>query len=256
MRLGGLGHFSLKLRFITQFYVKPSDVMEDSLVLTGEEARHAIQVLRHKKGDRIVVSDGLGKTYEGEVLSVFAKELEVRMLKSETGKNEPKTEVTLAIGLTKGEKLDWLVEKATEMGVLAIWPFFARYSEVRWDGKQAEKNVSRWQRIALAAFKQCGRSVVPRVEVLQNLAEVINRKGDSDLIVAHPVENAISVFKGHSLGQRVLAAVGPEGGFAPEELEAVRQAGGQLVSLGPRRLRTETAGLVMLAKALSIKAEL
>jgi 16S rRNA (uracil1498-N3)-methyltransferase len=133
---------------------------------------------------------------------------------------------------------------------------FAWYSEVKWDGKQVEKNVSRWQRIALAAFKQCGRSVIPQVEVLQNLAEVINRKGDSDLIVAHPVENVASAFQSHSLGHWILAVVGPEGGFAPEEIEAACQAGGRLVSLGPRRLRTETAGLVLLAKALSLKAEL
>ena len=224
--------------------------------MAGEEAQHAVKVLRHKKGDRIVASDGLGKTYEAEVLSAFSKELTAKIVKTETGKNESKTQMTLAIGLTKGEKLDWLVEKATEMGVSSIWLFFARHSEVKWDSKQVEKNVSRWERIALAAFKQCGRSVIPRIEVLQNLAEVINMKGDSGLVVAHPVENAASAFEGQSLGQRVLAAVGPEGGFAPEEIEAVRQEGGRLVSLGPRRLRMETAGLVMLAKVLSLKAEL
>lgn len=226
------------------------------MVLVGEEAQHAVKVLRHKKGDRIVASDGLGKTYEAEVLTTSSKQLEAKIINSETGKNEPKTEVTLAVGLTKGEKLDWLMEKATEMGVSSIWPFFARYSEVRWDGEQVEKNVSRWQRIALAAFKQCGRSVIPTIEILDSFAEVINRKGDSGLIVAHPVENALSAFEGHSLGQRVLAAVGPEGGFAPEELETVRQSNGRMVSLGQRRLRTETAGLVMLAKTLSLKAEL
>jgi 16S rRNA (uracil1498-N3)-methyltransferase len=224
--------------------------------LTGDEARHCAQVLRHKKGDRIVASDGLGKTYEAEILSASTKEVEAEILKSETGKNEPKTEVILAIGLTKGEKLDWLVEKATEMGISAIWPFFARYSEVKWDGKQAEKNAARWQKMALAAFKQCGRAVIPKVEILKNLVEVIKRKGDRELVVAHPVKSGASMLGGASFGQEIIAVVGPEGGFATEEIEAISQAGGRLVSLGPRRLRTETAGLVLLAKALALKAEL
>jgi 16S rRNA (uracil1498-N3)-methyltransferase len=226
------------------------------LRLTGDEARHCAQVLRHKKGDRIVASDGLGKTYEAEILSASTKEVEAEILKSETGKNEPKTEVILAIGLTKGEKLDWLVEKVTEMGISAIWPFFARYSEVKWDGKQAERNAARWQRMALAAFKQCGRAVIPKVEILKNLAEVIKRKGDRELVVAHPVKSGASMLGGVSFGQEIIAVVGPEGGFATEEVEAISQAGGRLVSLGPRRLRTETAGLVLLAKAFALKAEL
>lgn len=244
------------MRFVTQFYVEPSNVREGSFVLTEEEAQHAVKVLRHKKGDRIVASDGLGNSYEAEVLAASPKKVEAQILKAENGKNEPKTEVILAIGLTKGEKLDWLVEKGTEMGVSAIWPFFARYSEVKWDSKRVDKNLSRWRRIALAAFKQCGRSVIPAIEVFDGSAEVINKKGDRELIAAHPAENGISALEGHSLGQKVLAAVGPEGGFAPEELEAFGQAGGRLVSFGPRRLRTETAGLVMLSKILSLKAEL
>lgn len=162
----------------------------------------------------------------------------------------------MAIGLTKGEKLDWLVEKATEMGVSAIWPYFARYSEVKWDKKQVDKNLARWQRIALAAFKQCGRSVIPKVEILKNLAEAIKRKGDRNLVAAHPVESGASMLGVASLGQEIIAVVGPEGGFAAEEIEAIRQAGGRLVSLGPRRLRTETAGLVLTAKLFVLKAEL
>ncbi|MCI0330893.1 MAG: 16S rRNA (uracil(1498)-N(3))-methyltransferase [candidate division Zixibacteria bacterium] len=244
------------MQFITQFYVEPTAVRGDSFILTGDEARHAVQVLRHKKGDRIVASDGLGRTYEAEVLTISSKELAARILTSEVGKNEPKTEVTLAIGLTKGEKLDWLVEKATEMGAFAIWPFFAHHSEVKWDEKQVAKTVSRWQRVALAAFKQCGRSVVPKLEVLPNLAEVINRKGDAELVVAHPVEAPGGSFETRSLGRKVIGIIGPEGGFAPEELDTLRQAGGRFVLLGPRRLRTETAGLVLLSRVLTLKAEL
>lgn len=226
------------------------------LVLSGDEARHAVQVLRHKRGNRIVVSDGLGKTYKAEILVASTKVVEARIIASMVGKNESKTEVTLAVGLTKGEKLDWLVEKATEMGVSAIWSFFAQYSEVKWDGGRAEKNMARWERIALAAFKQCGRSVIPKLGIMKNLVEVITRKGDGDLIVAHPMEDRPTGVESGSLGRKVVAIVGPEGGFAPEELEAIRQAGGRFVSFGPRRLRTETAGLVMLAKLLSLKAEL
>ena len=227
------------------------------LFLVGGEARHVVQVLRHKKGDKIVASDGLGKTYEAELVTAFPKQVEARILNTEIGKNESKTKVALAVGLTRGGKLDWLVEKATEMGIGAIWPFFARYSEVKWDKKQAEKSLARWQRIALAAFKQCGRSMIPQIEILKNLAEAVGRKGDEDLVAAHPAASSIApVLPEGPLGQKVIAIIGPEGGFAPEELDWVRQAGGRLVSLGPRRLRTETAGLVLLAQILSLKAEL
>lgn len=244
------------MRLTTQFYVRPSDVGNGTFVLTGDEARHAVKVLRHKKGDRIVASDGLGKTYMAEVLSATAKALEAKIVSLETGRNEPNINVTLAVGLTKGEKMDWLVEKATEMGAAAVWPFFARYSEVKRGEKQAEKSVERWRRIALAAFKQCGRSVIPKIELLGGLAEVINGREDAQIVTAHPIENSETALDAGKIGQKVFALIGPEGGFAPEEINAVEQAGGHFVSLGPRRLRTETAGLVLLAKLLGLKGEL
>lgn len=226
------------------------------VTLVAEEARHAARVLRQKKGDDIVVSDGLGKRYEAKIVSISFKEVVAKIQSVETGKNEPQIRLALAVGLTKGEKFDWLVEKATEMGVTAIFPFFARHSEIRWNAEQIARNAARWQRVALAAFKQCGRSVLPKIEVLKNLAEVISRKKDAGIVAAHPVtESATSLERPRPL-QDVMGVVGPEGGFAPEELEAIRQSGGQLVSLGPRRLRTETAGLVLMAKLFFLKAEL
>jgi 16S rRNA (uracil1498-N3)-methyltransferase len=244
------------MRIITQFYVPPENVGSSFLTLTGEEARHAVKVLRHKKGDLILASDGRGRSFEAEVSSVSPALLKARIVKTETGKNEPNAQVSLAVGLTKGEKLDWLVEKATEIGVSAVYPFFARFSEVKWGKEQIAKNEARWKRLALAAFKQSGRSVIPPVEILGNLAEVTDRGKEGELLTAHPSAEAKPVAACLGEGRKVMGVIGPEGGFSPEEVEALQKSGSKLIALGPRRLRTETAGLVMLAQILTVKAEL
>lgn len=241
---------------VTQFYVHPEDVRGDTFILSGEESRHAVKVLRHKKGDVIFASDGCGRLFEGEVFSTSATELEAKIVKTEIGRNEPKTKVSLAVGLTKGDRLDWLVEKATEIGVFAVYPFFARHSELEWGKEQMAKNVARWRRIATAAFKQSCRSVIPPIEILGNLAEVIDRGKDGEILTAHPVPEPLSGVGGIGIGQKIMGVVGPEGGFSFEEIASVQKAGIRLVSLGLRRLRTETAGLVLLSQILTVKAEL
>ncbi len=244
------------MRIVTQFHVLPEDVGDGVLVLRDEEARHALKVLRHKKGDLIFASDGLGRSFEAEVVVTSATELEARIIKTEQNKNEPKTQVSIAVGLTKGEKLDWLVEKATEIGVFAVYPFFARYSEVKWGKEQMAKNRARWQRVAMAAFKQSRRSVIPGVEVLSGLAEVIDRGRDGEILAAHPVPEAKPVTESIGKGQKIMGIIGPEGGFAPEEVLILENTGAGLVHLGPRRLRTETAGLVLLSQILTLRVEL
>jgi 16S rRNA (uracil1498-N3)-methyltransferase len=244
------------MRIVTQFYVPPENVSDGFLTLTGEEARHAVKVLRHKKGDRILASDGRGWSFEAEVVSVSPAQLQARIIKTETGKNESNVKVSLAVGLTKGEKLDWLVEKATEIGISAVYPFFARFSEVKWGKEQIAKNEVRWRQLALAAFKQSGRSAIPPVQILGNLAEVIDRGKEGELLTAHPAATAKPVAKSLGEGQEIMGVTGPEGGFSPEEVEMLQKAGSKLVTLGPRRLRTETAGLVLASQILTVKAEL
>lgn len=262
------------MRIVTQFYVLPENIEGGILTLAGEEARHAVKVLRHKKGDMILASDGRGRSFEAEVTLVSPAQLRAKIVKTETGRNEPNAQVSLSVGLTKGEKLDWLVEKATEIGAAAVYPFFARFSEVKWGKEQIAKNETRWGRLALAAFKQCGRSVIPRVEVLGNLAEVIDRGKEGELLTAHPSTTlpstsvgacggvcdpalkTVSVAGSMGEGRKVMGVIGPEGGFSPQEAETLQKAGSKLVTLGPRRLRTETAGLVLLSQILTVKAEL
>ena len=224
--------------------------------LEGEEARHAVKVLRHKKGDLICASDGTGWSLEAEVVTVSSSLLTARIVKKEEWKNEPKTQIALAVGLTKGEKLDWLVEKATEAGVAMIHPFFARFSEIAWNREQMAKNTLRWRRIATAAFKQCRRSVIPGIEVLSSLAEVIDKGKEGDLFAAHPALESVPVIGNMGNRQKIMGVVGPEGGFSPDEVSSLKSAGARLISLGSRRLRTETAGLVLLAQILTVKAEL
>ena len=226
------------------------------MLLRAEETRHATKVLRHKKGDLIIASDGSGRSFEAEIVSTSADELEARIVKTDIGRNEPKIKVSLAVGLTKGEKMDWLVEKATELGVIAIYSFFARYGELKWGKEQIAKNVARWRRIAVAAFKQSCRSVIPQVEVLANLAEVMDRGTDGEILAAHPVPEAKSVAGSIGTGEKIMGIVGPEGGFTPEEVSILQKTGSRLVSLGPRRLRTETAGLILLSQILTVKGEL
>jgi 16S rRNA (uracil1498-N3)-methyltransferase len=225
-----------------RFFAPPSafNFGKQVVTLTADEARHLREVLRLKTGDEVQVFDGAGREFRAVVSQPrreFA-ELEIRD-EIEPVKPESPLQLTLAVALLKGEKFDLVVQKGTELGVNRFIPLVTRYADIRLrDAADAAKRITRWQRIALEAAKQCGRAVVPEIVTPAPFESVIS---DNSCLMfsergGHPL-NTNSEIKS------VVAIVGSEGGWADEELEQARAAGVPIVTLGGRVLRAETAAI-------------
>ena len=227
-----------------RFFAPPSafNFTKHTVTLTADEARHLREVLRLKPGDEVSVFDGAGKEYRARVVQA-RREIAELELTEEIGTARPESplHITLAVALLKGEKFDLVVQKTTELGVNKIVPLITRYADIKLrDESDASKRVTRWQRIALEAAKQCGRAVVPEVSLPVTLASLL----DGNCLL-------FSERGGHGLRQIdtdfVTAIIGSEGGWSDEELEQARSAGAQIITLGGRILRAETAAITAAA---------
>ena len=226
-----------------RFFAQPSafNFGKRIVTLTEDEARHLREVLRLKAGDEVQVFDGTGREFQAVVSQArreFA-ELELRD-EIEPPKPESPLQLTLAVALLKGEKFDLVVQKGTELGVNKFIPLVTRYADIRLrDESDAAKRVTRWQRIALEAAKQCGRSVVPEVTKPAQFAAAID-ENDQCLMFSERGGEALNTdIKGDNL----TAIIGSEGGWSDEELGQARAAGVPIVTLGGRILRAETAAI-------------
>lgn len=214
------------------------------LALPPGAARH-VQVLRLQPGDALTLFDGRGGEYEAVVRLMGRSEVRVSVGAHHAVECEAPVAVHLALAMPANERMDWLVEKATELGVASIQPLVAERSVLRLAGERAQKKQAHWQAIAVAACEQCGRNRVPPVHAVQPLAAWLAAQAAPGLVLSL------------APGTRPLAAVapsaertllsGPEGGLAPAEEEAAAARGWQAVHLGPRVLRAETAPLAALA---------
>ncbi len=229
------------------FYVKPEDVMGNSFVLRGEESKHLARVLRKHAGERIFATDGNDHMYEAFVTDIGKKDTHCRIGAVHSKYNEPSLNVALAVSLLKNpSRFDFLVEKATELGVRHFIPMRCERTV-----SQREKR-DRLEKIAIAALKQCGRSWLPRISSVTHVREVFAASGGYGLrIIPHEKADPDQTIE-HVLGQHpqqnsILIVVGPEGGFAEDEVKAAKDGGFIAVTLGARRLRAETAALAALS---------
>lgn len=218
--------------------------------VTGEEARHAVRVSRLRVGERIMVGDGLGSVGEGPVESAERDRFAVR-LESVRRDPSPAQRVVLVQALAKGDRDERAVEQATEFGVDAIVPWEAVRSVSRWGAEKAAKGVAKWARIAREASKQSLRSRVPEVAEpvrLERLCEVAGRDGVR-VVALHPRGGEkLTVWAADAAAAReIVLVVGPEGGFADEELDALEAAGAAVRVLGETVLRTSSAGPAAIA---------
>jgi 16S rRNA (uracil1498-N3)-methyltransferase len=236
---------------LARFFLQSEELQGNQVTISGDDAHHIARVLRLRVDDEIECVDPLGQVHR-----VIIRELGSRVLgviqETVVGSQESPLTLTLFQGLAKGDKMDLVIQKAVELGVDEVIPFSSRYTVVKLDEKQARKRQERWQRIALEAAKQSGRTIIPVIgephTFAQVLAAVKARRERGDLVVlAYEGEKHNGL--GHLNGQPMVisAIVGPEGGFAPDEVEQMQSAGVEVVTLGPRILRTETAGLVLLS---------
>jgi len=237
---------------MSKFFVDKSQITENSAKITGSDVAHIARVLRMEVGDALLLCDGEGFDYEAEITSISKDEILADILRSYPCRNEPETEVTLFQGIPKQGKMEWIIEKCTEMGITTIVPVQMARSVVKLSSDQAAKKVERWQKTAREAAKQCGRGRIPKVTMPVTVHELVNGDLPEFLLFPYEEERASAVRDALSENKAKTAGIfiGPEGGFDPEEAELLQSAGAHAVTLGPRILRTETAGLVALTALL------
>lgn len=243
------------------FYCPPQLCTGPVIRLPEEESHHALDVMRLSRADRVLVIDGIGTAYRGEIERVISgKKVEVRLHMEIRNFGEPVVVLTLAAGLSTGSKFDAIVQQGTELGVKRFVPIVSEKSRVRLDDpKKTASKTRRLERVAQAAIKQCRRSYRPDISAPVTLAEYIKETEASDLrLVFHPDDKAIPLeqlpITVHT--RRVTMLVGPESGFTPGEVDLATEAGFILVSLGPRILRAETVGPVACALVMNMLGEL
>lgn len=246
-----------------RFYAPPSafDSNANDVTLAPDEARHLRDVLRLKVGDEVYVFDGAGKEFQCSVAESRRDSAKLKLV-SEVAPARPESPLalTLAVALLKGEKFDLVVQKATELGVLRVVPVVTKLADIRLrDESDATKRVARWQRIALEAAKQCGRAVVPEIANPVPFQSLIQDFGEGRKLLfserdGQPLREATQSFPAEP--SPLTALVGSEGGWTDEELEAARQAGWPVVTLGGRTLRAETAAIAITALLQHIGGDL
>ena len=238
----------------TYFYTPPHHIQDNHLSLTDSEARHARGAVRCSPGDTITVVDGCGWEYRVSIERILNDRVEGTILEQSKGYREPDVHVTLAQALPRPSKFDIVVEKTTELGVHTILPVITDRSLKMPHREKRESRRARWHKIALAAMKQSKRSVLPRVEPPVSFDALLAFTTDYDVsLVAWEEEkdtNVANILRRTEKISRVLVLTGPEEGLSRKEVELAKDAGFQSFSLGPRRLRTETAGIVCVSLVL------
>jgi 16S rRNA (uracil1498-N3)-methyltransferase len=224
------------------FFVSPDDVHDGLIEVSGDEGHHAARVLRLRPGERITIADGSGRVIEATVKnvgrSVTAEVRNIRQAK------RPKPALTLYQAVMKGDRMDDVVTKAVELGVARIVPFVAERTVVRWDEARRRKSKERWTSIARSAAKQCRSPYLTTIDEVRSGVRGATSE-DAGVFALHeraPVRlrEALPDYA----PEAIVVVVGPEGGLAPSEIDALRDAGAVPVTLGERILRTETAGIV------------
>ncbi|MGE8351027.1 MAG: 16S rRNA (uracil(1498)-N(3))-methyltransferase [Pseudomonas protegens] len=214
--------------------------------LPEAQAHYIGRVLRMAEGDALQVFDGSGMEFRGTLVEVGKKRVRVQLDESFAGQDESPLQIHLGQGLSRGERMDWAIQKATELGVGEITPIFSERCEVRLKDERADKRLLHWRQVAISACEQCGRSRVPLIHAPVLLADWIKQTQADLKLVLHPVAQPL---ESHAKPQTLAFLIGPEGGLSDAEVEQAHGAGFLPARLGPRVLRTETAPVVALAVA-------
>lgn len=237
------------------FLVSPDRIKDKQALLDAAESHHLIHVLRKKIGDPLTLVTGKGSYFEGKISDTSPT---VRVAITAVKENQELTSPYLLLcpALLKNPKMDWLIEKATELGVRAVLPFFAQRTVVQVSESEESKKIKRWEKIAVAALKQSGRSVLPQIGPILNFKALIAKYRSVDAFKLLFTPDASDAVSPHEIQRLIaqkgdvsswIALIGPEGGFTEEEIEMARSAGFLPSSLGSFTLRAETAGLAVLS---------
>lgn len=236
---------------MSRFYVTPDSVRGGKIYAGKEESHHIAGVMRLKEGDKVSVFDGCGREYAGTIESIKNKNVIINIEKTSATASKRSVEISLAQALIKKDKLDYIVEKATELGVSEIIPVETGRAVVRADERTKGHKLKRWQKIIIEAAKQCGRTDLPDIKNVSTFEGVLKTFPQYDAVLmpclsekAIPLKEALVRIKNP---KHLLLMIGPEGDFTPEEIEEAEKHGAVLVSLGGLVLKSDTAAVATLA---------
>lgn len=235
-----------------RFFVPTENIGENEIVIDSEDVAHISRVLRLNKGDELTVCDGRGNDYTARIDKTEKDKIICAILERHDSMSEPPVKVTLYQGIPKGTKMDYIIQKTTELGVSDIVPVEMRRCVAKiGDGKSEAKKLERWNKISAEAAKQSQRGIIPRVHGVMKFDEAIGAMKQADLCFApYECEEKTSlkeILTGNGDIKTLAFMIGPEGGYDLMEAEKLRTAGIETVTLGRRILRTETAGEAALA---------
>jgi 16S rRNA (uracil1498-N3)-methyltransferase len=216
-------------------------------VLPEFTTHHLVRVLRLEIGDAIVLFNGDGHDYTAKLLTAQKRGAEVEVTDCRELRTESPLRITLVQGIARGEKMDLILQKATELGVAIIAPVITDRTEVKLDGERSDKKMNHWRGVLAAACEQCGRARLPEILEPQSLAKFAAGDGSERRLVLDPDADKSLVDLRLIEQTRISLAIGPEGGFSERDLALLRAGGYEGVQLGPRILRTETAGMAAIA---------
>lgn len=237
---------------MNHFFVSPSQVGNGQVIIEGSDVNHIKNVLRMKSGELMEVSDGTGKRYLCELKEMQSDRILLEVADIWADDVELDAHIYLFQGLPKSDKMELIIQKAVELGTYEIIPVETRRCVVKLDAKKQESKIRRWQGIAESAAKQSKRMIIPRIHPVMKYSQALQYAQEMDVRIipyemAEDMEHTRNCLSQIQPGQAVAVFIGPEGGFAPEEIEEALQNQTEPVTLGKRILRTETAGLTILS---------
>ncbi len=228
-------------RLFVQIPLAPGGIVE----LPADTAAHMVRVLRARSGDALILFNGDGSEYQGCIETIRGTRVNVALTQGRAMSRESPLQVVLVQAIPRGDRMDFVIQKATELGVARIVPVLSARSVVRLNERQYQSKLEHWRGVAVSACEQCGRNRIPLIDPPLELLDHLGAPGEtSQRWVLDPESQAAAPMSATLTAAEVT--IGPEGGFSPEELDAMRIAGLQGIRLGPRVLRTETAALVAL----------
>ncbi|MNO46409.1 Ribosomal RNA small subunit methyltransferase E [compost metagenome] len=239
-----------------RYFIEPEQFGETKVSICGEDAKHIGRVMRSKTGDKLIVSDGVSRDALVEIDSIEPQEVTAEIIELLQPEGEPWLDVSVAQSLPKGDKMETVIQKCTEIGAIQFVPFLSDRTVVQYDPKKEEKRIARWRKIAKEAAEQAHRSRIPKIESPLSWKQLLKALPEYDLVClcyekerGQQLRDVLQPFvSGLNSGQRykVLVVVGPEGGFTEGEAVEAEAAGAHSIGLGRRILRTETAAMAAL----------
>ena len=233
-----------------RFYIEPEDAGKDMVLLSERESRHAATVLRLRRGDAVVLFDGEGRAFKGVVAGIRDRRLAVSVKTEVTETSAARYEISVAISVIRPERMEWLIEKACELGVSGFFPLVTDRCIVKLSRERWASKWQRWRKIAVASCKQCGIARIPQIHATQSFEDFFSLAAHFNrILIPTLAAKGVALYAAlrHSHHGKILALIGPEGDFTKREVELARGKGATPVDLGPIVMRSETAAVYILS---------